>query len=112
MKFICCFASCTSCFAKDEITNIIQGEPTGQYSRKIWFLYEWLRNEKLDIPDLTIKKAIPLVDEKLQYAIEGKITSRLKSDSDINVFFNAIRNNEKNDVEIKKIPFEKNLCCV
>ena len=30
-----------------------------------------MRNEKLDIPDLTIKKAIPLVDEKLQYAIEG-----------------------------------------
>ena len=54
-----------------EVLTVLKIEPTGIYSRKIWFLYEWLRNEKLDIPDLTIKKAIPLVDEKLQYAIEG-----------------------------------------
>lgn len=54
--------------SKDEITNIIQGEPTGQYSRKIWFLYEWLMQEQLPIPDLTIKNFIPLVDEELQFA--------------------------------------------
>lgn len=55
----------------EDVLALLKIEPTGIYSRKIWFLYEWLRNEKLDIPDLTIKKAIPLVDEKLQYAIEG-----------------------------------------
>lgn len=54
-----------------EVVALLKIEPTGIYSRKIWFLYEWLQHEKLDIPDLTIKKAIPLVDEKLQYAIEG-----------------------------------------
>jgi hypothetical protein len=54
-----------------EVLTLLKIEPTGIYSRKIWFLYEWLRNKKLDIPDLTIKKAIPLVDEKLQYAIKG-----------------------------------------
>lgn len=54
-----------------EVLTVLKIEPTGIYSRKIWFLYEWLRNERLDIPDLTIKKAIPLVDEKLQYAIKG-----------------------------------------
>ena len=53
------------------IIEILKIEPTGMYSRKIWFLYEWLMNEKLEIPDLTIKKAIPLIDEKLQYAIPG-----------------------------------------
>lgn len=54
-----------------EIVALLKIEPTGIYSRKIWFLYEWLLEKKLDIPDLTIKKAIPLIDEKLQYAIEG-----------------------------------------
>jgi hypothetical protein len=53
------------------VLEILRIEPTGMYSRKIWFLYEWLMNEKLDIPDLTIKKAIPLIDEKLQFAIPG-----------------------------------------
>lgn len=59
-----------------EVLALLKIEPTGIYSRKIWFLYEWLRNEKLDLPDLTIKKAIPLVDEKLQYAIEGVSSPR------------------------------------
>jgi Fic family protein len=53
------------------VLEILRIEPTGIYSRKIWFLYEWLMNETLDIPDLTIKKAIPLIDEKLQFAIPG-----------------------------------------
>ena len=54
-----------------EVLEILRKEPTGMYSRKIWFLYEWLMSTKLDIPDLTIKKAIPLLDEKLQFAIPG-----------------------------------------
>ena len=58
------------------ITNMLHIEPTGMYSRKIWFLYEWLMNEKLNIPDLTIKKAIPLLDEKLQFVIKGKSSPR------------------------------------
>ncbi|ELM3645000.1 hypothetical protein ACRZOL_002225 [Flavobacterium psychrophilum] len=46
----------------------MQTEPTGQYSRKICFLYEWLMQEQLPIPDLTIKNYIPLVDEEIQFA--------------------------------------------
>jgi len=59
-----------------EVMHLLQIEPTGQYSRKMWFLYEWLMDKKLDIPDLSIKKAIPLIDEKLQYAIKGKSSTR------------------------------------
>ena len=36
--------------------------------RKVWFLYEWLIQDLLPIPDLTIKNYIPLIDEELQYA--------------------------------------------
>lgn len=67
----------------EEITAIIKTEPTGQYTRKIWFLYEWLMQEKLPISDLTFKNFIPVIDETLQYA----------SGKDINSPRHRIRNN-------------------
>ncbi len=59
-----------------DIVTILKLEPTGQYSRKIWFLYEWLMEKQLPIKDLTIKNYVPLIDEKLQYAIAGTKSSR------------------------------------
>lgn len=53
-----------------DIETIIRSEPTGMYSRKLWFLWEWLREEQLDIEDATKGNFIPLVNSKLQY--EGK----------------------------------------
>ncbi|MCF8232151.1 MAG: Fic family protein [Bacteroidales bacterium] len=60
----------------NEILGLIQKEPTGQYSRKIWFLYEWLYNKKLNVSDLNIKNYVPLLDEKRQYAVEGTYSKR------------------------------------
>ncbi len=59
-----------------EIKELLQIEPTGQYSRKIWFLYEWLMGKSLDLPDLVIKNYVPLLDDKLQYTIEGERSPR------------------------------------
>lgn len=76
--------------SKDEIKKIIQSEPTGQYSRKIWFLYEWLMQEQLPIPDLSIKNFIPLVDEELQFASPVSTNSsrhRIKNNLTGNVDF-------------------------
>jgi Fic family protein len=56
-----------------EISKAITSEPTGQYSRKIWFLYEWLMGFQLEIPDLTAGNYINLVDESIQYAYGGKL---------------------------------------
>ena len=61
---------------KDEIKEILAFEPTGQYSRKIWFLYEWLTDISLDIPDLGVKNYVPLLDDKLQFSIEGQRSFR------------------------------------
>lgn len=66
-------------FKKLSIQDTIQllnEEPSGQYTRKIWFLYEFLTTKKLNIPDLSIKNYVPLVDGKLQYDIEKGIKSR------------------------------------
>ena len=49
------------------ITEIVRSEPTGAYSRKIWFLYEWLRGQELDIEDRTTGNYTPLLNDKLQY---------------------------------------------
>ena len=62
--------------SKKEIVALLQIEPKGLYSRKIWFLYEWLMSDKLNIPDLTIKDAVPLIDESLQFAIKGTSSPR------------------------------------
>ncbi len=62
---------------KTEVKEILKEEPTGQYTRKIWFLYEWLMNDILDIPGLIIKNYVPLIDEEMQYAISpGEKSSR------------------------------------
>jgi siroheme synthase (precorrin-2 oxidase/ferrochelatase) len=55
---------------KDEqLTSMITAEPTGQYARRIWFLYEWLLEKKLPIPDLEKGNYVGLIDEKIQFAI-------------------------------------------
>ncbi len=63
------FKSLFQQIGNEGILLILKEEPLGQYSRRLWFLYEWLQNTKLDIPDLTIKNYEPLLDEKLQYAL-------------------------------------------
>lgn len=62
--------------AKEEVKELLQVEPTGQYSRKIWFLYEWLMEEQLDLPDLAIKNYVALLDENIQFAIKGHRSQR------------------------------------
>ena len=56
-----------------EIETIVRSEPTGIYSRKIWFLWEWLRDEKLDLEDVSKCNFVSLVNNKLQY--EGRSIS-------------------------------------
>lgn len=63
---------------KEEIEAMIQQKVQGQYSRRIWFLYEWLMDEKLNLPDLKTGNLVPLIDETLQYAINGVSSPRHK----------------------------------
>lgn len=60
------------------LTNIeewIRNEPLSIYSRKIWFLYEWLMQKKLSVTDLKDGNYVPLIDAKLQYASQVSINS-------------------------------------
>jgi len=51
-----------------DVLNMVQIEPSGQYSRKLWFLYEWLFNKTLPIADLQMGNYVALVDNKIQFA--------------------------------------------
>lgn len=57
--------------SEDEVIPLIQTEPTGQYSRKIWFLFEWLMTTTLQLPNLAKKGYVPLLDDKMQYSVNG-----------------------------------------
>ncbi len=59
----------------EAIEELVKAEPFSQYSRKIWFIYEWLTQEHLKISDVKGAKYFPIVDEKLQYASSKMINS-------------------------------------
>lgn len=50
-----------------EVVDIVRAEPTGAYSRRIWFLYEWLRETEIDLEDSARGNYVFLVNGMLQY---------------------------------------------
>ena len=59
------------------LTQLVNIEPEGQYSRRIWFLIEWISGKELSGKEkLTKRSYIPIIDNKLQYSIEGEKSSR------------------------------------
>jgi Fic family protein len=59
-----------------QITNIVKSEPTGAYSRRIWFLYEWLTETTLELMDATQGNFVPLINDKFQYAATPRDSRR------------------------------------
>lgn len=60
----------------DEIAALVRSKPTGTYARRLWFLYEWLIGEMLDLPDADDGRYVPIVDPKQQWAASGETSSR------------------------------------
>lgn len=50
-----------------ELCRHIQSRPTGQYARRLWFLYEFLTGRRLPLEDATRGNYIPLLDPSLYY---------------------------------------------
>lgn len=51
----------------EPIITMLEKEPTGQYSRRVWFLYEWLLATELDVPNLKTGTYVDIVNPTLQY---------------------------------------------
>ena len=62
----------------DAIAEIVRHTPTGSYARRIWFLYEWLMGERLDLPDAEAGRYVPVLDPRLQFATEGVSAPRYR----------------------------------
>lgn len=61
---------------KSEIEAIVKSEPAGTYARRIWFLFEYLTNNILDIPDISQRSYTDLLDTKIQYAGPSRPSKR------------------------------------
>ncbi len=63
------------------VKTMMKREPTSQYSRRVWFLYEWLMGKQLDIADLKVGAYVEIVNPKLQYGgpIENSTRHRVKN---------------------------------
>lgn len=59
-----------------KIVRMVRHKPTGAYVRRIWFLYEWLMDVRLDLPDSGKVRAVTVVNPKLQFARKSGPLSR------------------------------------
>lgn len=84
----------------ETIVDIVHSEPTGAYSRRIWFLYEWLCDEELDIEDATQGNFATLINDKLQYSGPSRDSRRHRVRNNLpgtRAFCPLIRRTEKLD---------------
>lgn len=64
--------------ASDMLEELVRGSPMGKYTRRLWFLYEWLTDRRLDVPDIDGRpKAVDVVDSSSQVALpDGELSRR------------------------------------
>lgn len=60
----------------ERVEAIVRSKPTGTYSRRIWFLYEWLLGQELNLSDAKTGRYVPVVDPDQQYEGRGETVSR------------------------------------
>ncbi|QOZ36148.1 Fic family protein [Bradyrhizobium sp. CCBAU 53421] len=61
---------------EDEIAELVKRTPTGLYTRRIWFLYEWLLGRMLNLPTADKVSYVDAVDTDLQFATSGQNSIR------------------------------------
>jgi hypothetical protein len=60
------------------IEALVRRSPTGSYVRRIWFLYEWLTGDRLDLPDATGGRYVHVLDTKHQWGVDGETAPRYR----------------------------------
>ena len=61
---------------KTDLEDAIKQKPNSSYARRIWFLYEYLKDTELELPNLTQGNFVDLVDTKIQYAGPARNSKR------------------------------------
>lgn len=60
----------------DELAALVRAKPASAYMRRLWFLYEWLLDARLNVPDAKAGTYADIVDPKLQWAVKGETSTR------------------------------------
>ena len=61
----------------EPVIAIIRDQPTGTYARRIWFLYEWLLQTRLELPDASAAISYcDVLDPRLQFAAKAERSPR------------------------------------
>jgi Fic family protein len=59
-----------------EIAELVRQTPTGLYTRRIWFLYEWLLGRELELSSADKVSYVDAVDTELQFGRIGENSTR------------------------------------
>ncbi|SEM24788.1 site-specific integrase [Xaviernesmea oryzae] len=60
----------------EPIAEMVRAAPIGAYARRLWFLYEWLLDIQLDLPDAAQGTYALVVDPDRQFAVGGANSTR------------------------------------
>ncbi len=58
------------------LAAMVRAKPASAYMRRLWFLYEWLLGETLDVPDAKAGTYAAVVDPTRQWAVKGGASPR------------------------------------
>lgn len=61
-----------------ELTQALRDKPTSKPLRQLWFLYEWLHGDRLDLPDAPRLAYEPAADPARYYTLPGERSPRHK----------------------------------
>jgi len=63
----------------EEVAALVKARPTGAYTRRLWFLHEWLTGRALKVPEPGKVMAVPVINPSQQFGIaRGALSSRHK----------------------------------
>lgn len=60
------------------VKALVQDKLTGTYARRVWFLYEWLTRDTLDLPDAQTGKYADVLDTDLQWGTASETAKRYR----------------------------------
>ena len=69
---LCMLAAIVRVTAPDDIASIVRRKPIGVFARRLWYLYEWLTHQKLDVPEAAGRlRFVPVLDPARQVALKA-----------------------------------------
>lgn len=59
-----------------DVASFVRETPLGKYTRRAWFLFEWLMDRRLDVPDAGKVRSVEAVDPAQQFALTTRRLSK------------------------------------